>query len=238
MVKIDNIFKFLGCCFLLSSLSSCQFVEKLEKKAEAINNYERVALRLSHETRALQTKISGLEFELQSLKSRNQYLELKLNEKNKEVKREIASIIPRLPKDNFVKFDIYHWSKEQLLGTAKKEFKNKNYEKSAQFYHAVSLNYKGEDILTDRYHFEAGIAAYEAKKYDDWTVFHLSSLVSKFPSSKFYRGAKLWLAMTNLRMGNQKAFFQTVEEFRKKYKNTKEWDILKGHYETIVQKYK
>jgi TolA-binding protein len=228
----------IGLTFMCLFMSSCQFVDYIESKAASINNYERVALNLSKENRTLQTKMSSLEFEIQSLKSRNQFLELKLQEKSNKVKREIASIIPRLPKKNFVKNEIYHWSSDQLLATAEKEFSSKNFEKSAQFYHAISINYKSPSILTDRYHFEAGIAAYESNNHDDWTIYHLNSLVSKYPSSKFYRGAKLWMALANLRQGNQKAFFTTVDEFRKKYKNTQEWDILKGHYETIVQKYK
>ena len=228
----------MGLLLVGLSCSSCQLADYLEAKAKSINNYEKVALHLSKENRVLQTKISSLEFELQSLKSRNQFLELKLGEKKKQQKREIASIVPRLPKKNLVKNDVYHWSADQLMATAQKEFGKKNYEKSAQFYHAISLNYQDSNIVNDRYHFEAGIAAFESNKHDDWTMYHLGSLINKFPSSKFYRGAKLWMAMTNLRQGNHKEFFNTVEEFRKKYKNTKEWDILKGHYETIVQKYK
>ena len=230
--------KIIGLVSICLSASSCQFADFVESKARAINKYEVVALNLSKDNRALQTKISSLEFELESLKARNQYLELKLNDKKKKQTREIASIVPKLPKKNLVKNDIYNWSSDQLMATAQKEFYKKNFEKSAQFYHAVSLNYKGEQIVNDRYHFEAGIAAYESKKHDDWTIYHLNSLVNNYPSSKFYRGAKLWMAMTNLRQGDHQAFFNTVEEFRRKYKNTKEWDILKGHYETIVQKYK
>ncbi|MBT7611130.1 MAG: hypothetical protein HN576_15320 [Bacteriovoracaceae bacterium] len=235
---MKKVFKTIGLTITCLFMSSCQFVDYIESKSASINNYERVALNLSKENRILQTKMSSLQFEIQSVKSRNQYLELKLQEKSNKVKREIASIVPSLPKNNFVKNDIYHWSSDQMLATAEKEFNSKNFEKSAQFYHAISINYNTPNILTDRYHFEAGIAAYESKSHDDWTIYHLNSLVSKYPYSKFYRGAKLWMALANLRQGNHKAFYSTVDEFRKKYKNTREWDILKGHYETIVQKYK
>jgi TolA-binding protein len=235
---MKKIIQLLGISIMCLLMSSCQLVDYIESKAAAINNYEKVALNLSKKNRILQTKLSSLEFEIQSLKSRNQYLELKMQEKNKKIKREIASVVPGLPKNNFVKNDVYHWSADQMLATAEKEFQSKNYEKSAQFYHAISINYTSPAVLNDRYHFEAGIAAYESNKHDDWTIYHLNSLVSKYPSSQFYRGAKLWMALANLRQGNQKAFFSTVDEFRKKYKNTQEWDILKGHYETIVQKYK
>ena len=44
--------------------------------------------------------------------------------------------------------------------------------------------------------------------------------------------------MTHLKLGDEQAFFNTAEEFRKKYRNTPEWNILSGHYEKIVQKYK
>ena len=39
-------------------------------------------------------------------------------------------------------------------------------------------------------------------------------------------------------MGKTEDFYSTVEEFRKKYKNTPEWEILRAHYEDITQKFK
>lgn len=67
---------------------------------------------------------------------------------------------------------------------------------------------------------------------------HLSSLVKTYPRSQFYRGAKLWLALTQYNMGDQQKFLKTVEEFRLKYRNTDEWKILSKYYEDINYKVK
>jgi TolA-binding protein len=233
-----KILKISTLLIVTSTLTGCEYADYVESKAKKINNYERVALTLSKENRKLQADISKLEFEIQSLKSRNAYLELKLEEKNKKTQRTIASVAPVLPKNNEVKFDVYKWTPEQMLSTAEKEFEQKNFEKSAQFFHSMAHNYKNHKLINDKFYFQAGVAAYESGKHDDWTIYHMTKLIENYPTSQFYRGAKLWMAMTHLKQGHKEKFFNTVEEFRKKYKNTKEWDILKGHYEEIVQKYK
>jgi len=46
------------------------------------------------------------------------------------------------------------------------------------------------------------------------------------------------MALTYLQLGDDQKFFTTVEEFRKKYRNTEEWKVLSPHYEKIVQKFK
>ena len=64
-------------------------------------------------------------------------------------------------------------------------------------------------------------------------------VIENHPTSDFFLGAKLWLAMTYLKQDKEDKFFAVAEEFRKKYRNTTEWnDILSKHYEKIVQKYK
>jgi len=62
--------------------------------------------------------------------------------------------------------------------------------------------------------------------------------VSKYPKSNFYRGAKLWMAMSEYNTGNHRKFASTVEEFRTKYRNTEEWKILSKYYEDINHKNK
>ncbi|MCO4792872.1 MAG: hypothetical protein KC493_04115 [Bacteriovoracaceae bacterium] len=233
-----KIIKISTLLFVSTAFVGCDYFDYVENKAKRINNYERVSLTLSKENRKLQADISRLEFEIQSLKSRNSYLELKLEEKKKKTNRTIASVGPSMPSNNLVKFDVYKWTPEQMLSTAEKEFERKNFEKSAQFFHSMALNFRGSKLIDDKFYFQAGVAAYESGKHDKWTIYHMEKLVKNYPTSKFYRGAKLWMAMTHLKQGHKGKFFTTVEEFRRKYKNTKEWDILKGHYEEIVQKYK
>ena len=60
--------------------------------------------------------------------------------------------------------------------------------------------------------------------------------MNQYPTSQYYRSAKLWKSLTYLQMGDKKKFFATVEEFRKKYRNTKEWKILSAYYEKIEEK--
>jgi len=39
-----------------------------------------------------------------------------------------------------------------------------------------------------------------------------------------------------MKLGEKQKFFATVEEFRKKYRNTNEWKILSTYYEKIEEK--
>jgi hypothetical protein len=39
-----------------------------------------------------------------------------------------------------------------------------------------------------------------------------------------------------MKLGEKKKFYATVEEFRKKYRNTNEWKILSSYYENIEEK--
>ncbi len=220
---------------LLATLVSCDFVDRIEMKAEKINRYETAALNLSKENRALQVKVSKLEFEIQALQSKNNYLSIQL-EKKRKTTRQIASVAPK--KNDAVKFEVYKWTPSQLLAMAENEFSRKNFNKSSQYFYSFRNNFKGHKDIDDKFLFQAGVAAYESGKHDGWAEDSLKTLISEFPTSKYYRGAKLWLALTNLRQGKRGEFFNTVEEFRKKYRNTQEWKILSVHYEEIVQKYK
>ena len=220
--------------FLL--LTSCDYLSEIEQKAAVINGYEKSALALSKENRDLKVVIKQLEYEIQSLKSKNNYLTVQL-EKDKKG-RQIASIPAVSPENDMVKFDVYKWTPSQMVAIAHKEFADKNYEKSAQFFKSCRANFPTDKRIDDEFLFQAGVAAYESGKHHEWVFDNLSKLVTDYPASKYYRGAKLWMALTNLKLGKNQEFFQTVEEFRKKYRNTSEWKILSAHYEEILQKYK
>ncbi len=213
------------------------YLKQLNHKAEVINNYEKVALNLAKRNRDLEIEVSELKFELQKLKTKNSYLAMQMDkeEKPKEPSRSIASVVPA--GEDLVEQKIYKWTPEQLLATADKEFEGKHYEKAAQFYQTMLTNYPESKEIDENFLFQSGLASFEAGKHD-WTMNSMQTLVKKYPSSKYYRGAKLWMALTNLKLGKKKEFFNTVEEFRKKYRNTQEWTILSAHYENIMQKYK
>ncbi len=219
--------------------SSCDVMEKIESRAEVINNYERTALALAKENRELKMEIERQRFEIQSLKSSNEFLKLKLDDKRKKEKsRGLASVAPVTPENDLVKFDVYKWEPNHLIATAEKAFQKKDFEKSAQFFHALAVHYPEHKEINDKFLFQAGVAAFESGDHPEWVIAHLDKLVKEYPASPFYRGARLWSALSHLKVGNSDKFFNTVEEFRLKYRNTDEWKILSNHYEKIVQKYK
>lgn len=154
--------------------------------------------------------------------------------------RSIASVAPvnahEDAKKDYVEFKTYKWHADDLRQIADKEFKEKHYEKAAQFYTSLINNYPTNKIISDEFYFKAGIASFESGIHHDWTLNHFEALMSKYPSSQYYRSARLWVALTQMKMGDKKKFYATVEEFRKKYRNTNEWKILSSYYEKIEEK--
>jgi outer membrane protein assembly factor BamD (BamD/ComL family) len=232
----------------LGLLSSCSYMKKFKDRAKVINNYEKTALNLAKENRQLKAEINHLSFQIQELKTKNTFLALQLEKKN-EVRpsRGIASIsetkapiISSTKEDDadLVKFEVYQWTPKQLLATAEGDFEKGNYEKAAQFFHAFLEKYPRHELIDDAILFQSGISAYESGQHYDWVITSMTRLMAEYPASRHFRGAKLWIALTYLKKGEKKQFFNTVEEFRKKYRNTPEWKILSNHYEDIVQKYK
>ena len=231
--------KLLLLLSLSFSLTACNFLDRVEHKASVINNYKHSALNLAKENRELKAKVSDLDYQVQELKTENNFLKIQIE---KEGGRTPASFRPMndVPKfqSDYVKYDVYKWSPTQLLAIAEKEFKSKNYEKSSQYFHTYIALEREHKTLDDEILFQSGLAAFESGKYFDTAIEHLSRLQKDYPTSKYFRGAKLWTALSHLKQGDQDSFYETVEEFRLKYRNTPEWEILSGHYEELTQKYK
>lgn len=196
--------------------------------------HEKAALQLASENRLLQAKVTSLEHKVGLLETEKSALAAQV--KSNGVARTIASVAKEQEGD-LVNWDVYRWSPEKLLAIGEKELHFKNYEKSAQYYHELIKRFPAHKIVTDKTLFGAGIAAYEAKKHD-WAIQHLGTLMEKYPKSGFYRGAKLWTALSQYNTGNHRKFASTVEEFRLKYRNTDEWKILSKYYEDINYKSK
>lgn len=215
----------------------CWKVEKVHlhfaSQWETQLNYEKKALELARENRELRAKISDLSYKMNELESKNKYFSSQVKGKS----RSIASV-PQTNPDDLVNYDVYKWAPEKLLAIGEKELHFKNYEKSAQFYNELVERFPKHEIVDDRVLFGAGVAAFETGKRFDWSEKHLSKLVSHHPKSQFYRGAKLWLALSQYQQGDHKKFLDTVEEFRLKYRNTEEWKILSRYYEDINYKVK
>lgn len=244
----------LATCLILPLVSSCGFekeIAKIEHKAILINKYENVALKLARENRELHAEVKRLEFEIQKLKQETGHKTIAKADAHGSAhesahddghgaapSRGIASVKPvglEVKKD-LVEYKTYKWSADDMVKMADKEFKAKNFEKAAQFYTSLVNYYPGYKHLDDEFYFKAGISAYESGEHHDWTLKHFSVLMEKWPTSQYFRSAKLWVALTHMKMGEKQKFFATVEEFRKKYRNTNEWKILSSYYENIEEK--
>lgn len=210
--------------------------EDVRKTAETTHRYEYKALEFAKEIRSLKNENESLKSEIAKLRSEKEHLKMTLADKGGRA-RSIASI-PAQGVEDLVNFDLYKWSPEKLLGVGEKALHFKKYDKSAQFYNTLLEKYPRHESIDDKVLFEAGLAAYESKKHYDWAVAHFSSLVKKYPRSKLFRGAKLWLALSHFHKGDHERFVATVEEFRLKYRNTREWKVLSNYYEDIAFQYR
>lgn len=248
---------FLASCLIIPLVTSCSFekeMKKIEHKAAIINKYETVALKLAKENRELRAEVKRLEFEIQKLKQDQAFKGVK-SEGHEETlakghgkegghgnthgaSRAIASVKPEVMavKKDLVEWKTYKWSADDMMKIADKEFKGKNFEKAAQFYTSLINYYPDFKHINDEFYFKAGISAYESGEHHEWTLKHFETLMVKYPTSQYFRSAKLWVALTHMKMGKKEKFFATVEEFRKKYRNTNEWKILSSYYEKIEEK--
>jgi len=207
--------------------------EDFKKRADVVHNYEYKALQLSKEVRELRMENESLKSKVSKLISEKEHLAMNVVGKKS---RSIASI-PKQSVGDLVNFELYQWSAEKLLGVGEQALHFKKYEKSAQFYNTLVNKYKSHQSVNDKVLFEAGIAAYESKNHYDWSAKHFETIVANHPNSKYYRGAKLLLALSHFHQGDQDKFIATVNEFRKKYRNTQEWKVLSRYYEEINYRY-
>ncbi len=215
------------------TLGQFGFWSEFKHRAKTVHNYENRSLQLAKEVRLLKKENGSLKAEISKLTLEKEHLDMKLSNKH----RTIASI-PKKSADDLVNFEVFKWSAEKLLGIGEQNLHFKKYEKSAQYYNKLIQAYPKHKLINDQVLFEAGIAAYESEKHYGWAVNHFTKIVKKYPKSKLYRGAKLWLALSHYHQGDMKNFMGTVEEFRSKYRNTKEWKVLSKYYEDIAYKYK
>lgn len=237
-MKILFIFSLLAFGYVFSLWKWGGMDKTVMAKLDAQLQYEKKALSLAKENRLLQVKISSLEFKVSELESKNKYFASQSQVKKETTpERKIASI-PQTNTNDLVNYEIYKWTPEKLLAIGEKEFHFKNYEKSAQFYNELINRFPKHALVSDRVLFGAGVAAFETGNRYQWSEKYLARLVKDHPKSEFYRGAKLWLALSQYNQGEHKKFLVTVEEFRLKYRNTEEWKILSRYYEDISYKIK
>lgn len=207
--------------------------DEFSKTAKTVHNYEYKALELAQKVRMLEKQNNDLKASLAKVVAEKEHLAMAAKGKG----RTIASI-PTSEEGDLVNFEIYQWSPEKLLAVGEKELHFKHYEKSAQFFNTLLEKFPNHKIINDQVLFQAGIAAFESRKHYDWSANHFGKLVQHHPNSKLYRGAKLWLGLSQFYQGNHTQFMATVEEFRDKYRNTKEWKVLSRYYEDLAFNYK
>jgi len=237
-MKILFVLFALGSIYLAVLWNYGGLDKSIITKIEQQYQFEKKSLELAKENRILLAKISDLRYEISQLESKNRYLSSTQEVKSSDVQsRKIASIPQSKPND-LVAFEVYKWTPEKLLAIGEKELHFKNYEKSAQFFSELIDRFPDHKIISDRVLFGAGVAAFETGKRYEWSEKYLQRLIKDYPKSEFYRGAKLWLALSQYNQGSNEKFIATVEEFRLKYRNTDEWKILSRYYEDITYKIK
>lgn len=203
--------------------------DEFKDRAETVHHYEYKSLELSKKVRMLEKENNDLRAQVQKLTTDNKFLTMNLNKKKS---RSIASI-PTKKINDLVNYDIYKWSPSKLLGVGRRELHFKNYEKSAQFLNTLVEKFPSHQSINDKVLFEAGLSAFESGKHYDWATNHFDEIVKNYPQSKYFRGAKLWLALSLYHVGEHAKFMTTVEEFKMKYRNTQEWKILSKYYEDL-----
>lgn len=257
-----SLASFLVVTTLISTSCTVEW-KVLEAKSKQINNYEKVSVVLARENRELIAEMNRMKFEMEKLRQENIYYKNKAGVSTSEkshseghgtelaatdkghaethgetagASRSIASIGSMEIKKDQVEYEIYKWKAEDMHKIAESEFKKKNFEKAAQFYYSILKNYPKYSKIDDDFYFKAGVAAFETGAHHEWALVNFDYLMAQYPTSKYYRSAKLWSSLTHLKMGDKKKFFTTVEEFRKKYRNSPEWKILSSYYEKIEEK--
>lgn len=217
--------------FVLLALGQKENWNSFLEEIKLSHKFETKSFDLAKQNRLLKAELSKLRFEHTKLENKLKMAGVK--PPIKEVIRKIASVdIPE--SEDLVQYEIYQWTPNKLLAVARKELHFRHYEKSAQFYHELLTRFSDSELIDDQIWFEGGIASYESKRHYPWASKFFSKVVADYPNSHFYRGAKLWLGLTYHSLGKKQQFLKTLNEFKTKYRNTKEWNILKKHYEDLA----
>jgi len=134
---------------------------------------------------------------------------------------------------------IYKWSPLKLYALTTKEYELKNYIPSAQFgmtlLNEMNKNSKiSVPEITENFYLNLGIACFQSKIYLKESQQVLRLMISKYPNSPLIVRAKLWLALSYHKTKDNVAFESIMLEFKRKYQNTKEWQLLNNMHERNV----
>jgi outer membrane protein assembly factor BamD (BamD/ComL family) len=214
---------------------------EVDRKVSKEELYYYKSLQLAKDVRLLKSQVSSKNFEIEQLKSKNQFYKVKLTAYEKDKHRSIASInesaLDELKTKNYgkkVDFDIYKWSEYKLYTVGSNFFKKSNYEKSAHYFLTLLKHYPESKYINEDLLMTTGLSCYKSKKYFQEAIVVFDYLMKKYPKSKLRLQAKLWQGLSFFQLKQNREFVTIIEEFRKKYRNTKEWKILSNYYEKII----
>lgn len=208
--------------------------DEFKKRADQVNRYESMSFKLLQENRDLKARMRQLSSKVSELKAQNKFF---ISQYGYRANRE--RIKGRFPagyisavdrKNDLVKFKTYKWEDKKLLQIARREWNRKNYVKSAQYYYTLIQNYPQSSLVNDQTFYETAITSLETGIYNEWAEYSLEKIIKEYPKSSHYREARLWMALIHFNQGDREKFYQTLEEFRLKYRNTKEWRVVRGYY--------
>ena len=133
-------------------------------------------------------------------------------------KNEIVSSLPSAMwthKNDLVKQQTFQWGAEQLITMGRDELAKKNYVRSAQLFQTLFKEFPQHPVIDDTFYFQLGISSYESKVYNEWGKSAFNKIVEIYPSSEYFRGAKLWLGLLSLREGRKKDFSTQLRSLEK-----------------------
>ena len=187
--------------------------------------------KIKNENTTLKLKIQKMEFTIARFEEANQLKSESLNREIASEKKEFEIFSTEKNIKDYVQQDIYNWSPAKLHALAEKEYSLKNYVASSQ-YGLTLLNLDPKfDLIDENFQFKLGISCIESNTYINEGVKVLTMLVKNYPESMLVVKAKLWRGLAYHRLNNKEEFAAMMEEFKQKYRNTKEWNILKNIYE-------
>lgn len=209
-----------------------QFKWGLPSIQDVASQYE--IKKIKEENVQLKVKLKKMEFTIARYEEQN-------HSKNKDTHREIASekevfkIVPEGTKiKDHVQQDVYHWSAGKLFSLSEKEFQLKNHVASSQYGLTLLNENDSFELLDEHFYFRLGVSCIDSGLYLQEGVTVLNTLLKKFPESPLIVKAKLWRGLAFHRMNNKDEFLAMMEEFKTKYRNTKEWTVLKSIYERSI----
>lgn len=186
-----------------------------EAESRALEGLERAALGLVRENRRIATEAGRLRLELESLKGRAR-------------RRAPAGAGAPVAADAPIRIGAHSWTPEQMAAVAERAAREGDHGKAARFFGRLVEERPSHGLIDDLLLYQAGAALLEAGRRRG-AVRLFDRLLRERPESEFALSAKIWRGLAHLEGGDRARFAGVVEEFRRKYRNTREWGVLKPH---------